>query len=180
MRVCQRGRSLRRAASAMTGLQVAPTAPQPIAADSSAGVAESFHSRVGVSRAMRSSGGAAPPCPLGGALGAARPGLLPPGGPGPPRPGRRAPPAARRRAARVALLPSGGAGPRRRGGGRARGRGAVGGGSVVPPGGGAAGGLRGLAAAGVRRGGPKQPAERLVAVVDRRDQLEAHPPAVVD
>src|SRR4051794_36307629 len=59
MRRCQRGRSLRRAASAMTGLQVAPTAPQPIAADSSDRVAESFHSTVGVSCAMRSSGGAA-------------------------------------------------------------------------------------------------------------------------
>src|SRR3954453_9563715 len=42
----------------MTGLQVAPTAPHPIPAASSAGGAESFHRRVGVSRAMRRRGGA--------------------------------------------------------------------------------------------------------------------------
>ncbi len=42
----------------MTGLQVAPTAPQPSAARSSAGVAESFHRHVGVVCVMRSSGGA--------------------------------------------------------------------------------------------------------------------------
>src|SRR5918993_2897230 len=57
MRCCHRGRSLLSAARAMTGLQVAPTAPQPIAAASSAGVAESFHSTVGVSCVMRRSGG---------------------------------------------------------------------------------------------------------------------------
>src|SRR5436305_384620 len=52
----------------MTGLQVAPTAPQPMAAESSAGVAESFHRRVGVSRAIRRRGGtgtgAADPFPV--------------------------------------------------------------------------------------------------------------------
>ena len=48
MRACQRGRSERMAARAMTGLHVAPTAPQPIAAVSSERVELSFHSAVGV------------------------------------------------------------------------------------------------------------------------------------
>src|SRR6187200_2869037 len=64
IRRCQRGRSLRSAASAMTGLHVAPTAPQPIAADSSLGVAESFHSRVRVPCAMRRRGDASSPVGL--------------------------------------------------------------------------------------------------------------------
>ena len=48
IRACQRGRSERIAASAMTGLHVAPTAPQPMAAVSSVRVELSFHRAVGV------------------------------------------------------------------------------------------------------------------------------------
>ena len=47
IRADQRGRSDRIAASAITGLQVAPTAPQEMAASSSLCVAESFQSTVG-------------------------------------------------------------------------------------------------------------------------------------
>ena len=56
IRACQRGRSERIAASAITGLQVAPTAPQPIAVVSSDSVEESFHSAVGVVSVMVSRG----------------------------------------------------------------------------------------------------------------------------
>ena len=50
------GRSLLRPLRASTGLQVAPTAPQPIADDSSAGSAESFHRHVDVVWVMRKRG----------------------------------------------------------------------------------------------------------------------------
>src|SRR5260370_15197799 len=56
MRCRQRDMSARRTASAITGLQVAPTAPQPIAYLSSDGVAESFHKQVGVDSAIDNSG----------------------------------------------------------------------------------------------------------------------------
>ena len=55
-RTRQRSASEHRAASAITGLQVAPTAPNPIDVSSSVGSAESFHSTVGVVCVIRRSG----------------------------------------------------------------------------------------------------------------------------
>ena len=56
MRPSQRGWSARIAASAITGLQVAPTAPHAIAVSSSTGSALSFQSAVGVVCVIVSSG----------------------------------------------------------------------------------------------------------------------------
>ena len=56
MRPCQRSWSARIAARAITGLHVAPTAPQPIAVASSRGSALSFQSAVGVVCVIVSSG----------------------------------------------------------------------------------------------------------------------------
>ena len=57
MRACQRGRSALMAATAITGLHVAPTAPLAIEADSCTGSAESFHNAVwGKAAVMRLNG----------------------------------------------------------------------------------------------------------------------------
>ena len=56
IRASQRSWSARIAARAMTGLRIAPTAPQPIDRASSVGSALSFHSAVGVVCVMVSSG----------------------------------------------------------------------------------------------------------------------------